>query len=62
MPPKVESIATLIAKRDITIASLDELFEEFEMLYQVESELIALDNTYKEIAVKFRSVKKQQAK
>lgn len=51
MPPKVESIATLIAKRDITIASLDELFEEFEMLFQVESELIALDNTYKEIAV-----------
>ena len=61
MPPKVESIATLIAKRDITIASLDELFEEFEMLFQVESELIALDNTYKEIAVQFRSIKKQQA-
>ena len=44
MPPKVETIATLIAKRDIAIASLDELFEEFDVLFQVESELIALEN------------------
>ena len=60
MPPKVETIATLIAKRDITIASLDELFEEFDVLFQGESELIALENVRAEIAVKFRSVKKQQ--
>ena len=60
MPPKVENIATLIAKRDIAIASLDELYEEFNMLYQVEPELIALENVYKEIAIRFRGVKKQQ--
>ena len=40
MPPKVETIGTLISKRDITIASLDELFEEFGVLYQAESDLI----------------------
>ena len=55
MPPKVENIATLIAKREIAIASLDELYEEFNMLYQVEPELIALENVYKEIAIRFRS-------
>ena len=60
MPSKVENIATLIAKRDIAIASLDELYEEFNMLYQVEPELIALENVYKEIAIRFRGVKKQQ--
>ena len=60
MPPKIENIATLIAKRDIAIASLDELYEEFNMLYQVEPELIALENVYKEIAIRFRGVKKQQ--
>jgi len=58
MPPKVESVATLIAKRDITIASLDELLEEFNVLYQVESELITLENVHAEIAAKYRSVKK----
>ena len=60
MPPKVENIVTLVAKRDIAIASLDELYEEFNMLYQVEPELIALENVYKEIAIRFRGVKKQQ--
>ena len=30
------------------------------MLYQVEPELVALENVYKEIAIKFRSVKKQE--
>ena len=60
MPPKVENIAILIAKRDIAIASLDELYGEFNMLYQVELELIALENVYKEIAIRFQSVKKQQ--
>ena len=60
MPPKVETIAALIAKRDIAIASLDELFEELDVLYQVEPELIALENVLAEIAVKFRIVKKQQ--
>ena len=60
MPPKVETIATLIATRDTTIASLDELFEEFDVLFQGESELIALENVRAEIEVTFRSVKKQQ--
>ena len=61
MPPKVENIVSLIAKRDIAIASLDELYEEFNILYQVEPELIALENVHKEIAIKYRSVKKQQS-
>ena len=61
MSPKVENIATLVAKRDIAIASLDELHEEFNILYQVELELVALENVYKEIAIKFRSVKKQRS-
>ena len=61
MPPKVENIASLVAKRDIVIASLDELYEEFNILYQVEPELIALENVHKEIATKYRSVKKQQS-
>ena len=60
MPPKVENVATLIAKRDISMASLDELYEEFNIRYQVEPELIALENLRKEIATKYRSVKKQQ--
>lgn len=61
MPPKVENIATLIAKRDIAIASLDEHYEEFNILYQVEPELIALENVHKEIAIKYWSVKKEQS-
>jgi len=36
MPPKVENIATLVAKRNIAITSLDELYEEFNLLYQAE--------------------------
>ena len=56
MPPKVENIATLIAKRDIAIASLDELYEEFYMLFEVEPELIALENVHKEIAIKRQSL------
>ena len=60
MPPKVENIATLIAKREIAIASLDELYEEFNMLYQAEPELIGLENVHEEMAIKFRSVKRQQ--
>ncbi|KAK2571488.1 hypothetical protein P5673_004091 [Acropora cervicornis] len=52
MPPTVENIATLIAKRDIAIESLDELYKEFNMLYQVEPQLIALENVRKEILVK----------
>ena len=60
MPPKVENVATLVAKRYIAIASLDELYEEFNILYQVEPEIIALENLHKEIATKYLSVKKQQ--
>ena len=61
MSPKVENIASIIAKRDIAIASLDELYEEFNILYQVEPELIALEDVHKEIVTKYRSVKKQQS-
>ena len=61
MPPKVE-LSTHIAKRDSTIASLNDLFEEFHVLYvyQVEPLLSTLKNVYKEVESKYRSVKKQQ--
>ncbi|RMX55541.1 hypothetical protein pdam_00024527 [Pocillopora damicornis] len=49
MPPKIDFL-TLIAKRDSTIASLNDLFE-FHVFYQVEPSLSSLEN---------RSVKKQQ--
>ena len=61
MPPKVENIATVVAKRDIAMTSLDQLYEEFNLLYQAEPELITLENVFKEIAIKYRSVKKQQS-
>ena len=59
MPPKVENIVTLMAKQDIAIACLDELYEEFNMLYQLELELIALEKVYKEIAIKFQRVREK---
>ena len=43
------------------IASLDEHYEEFNILYQVEPEFIVLENLHKKIATKYRSVEKQQS-
>ena len=61
MPLKAGNIASLIAKQDIVIASLDQLYEKFKILYQVEPELIVLENVHKEIATNYRGVKKQQS-
>ena len=47
MPPKVE-LPTFIAKGDSTIASLNDLFEVFHMLYQAEPVWSTLENVYKE--------------
>ena len=58
MPPKIDFL-TLIAKRDSTIASLNDLFE-FHVFYQVEPSLSSLENVYKQVKSKQRSVKKQQ--
>ena len=58
MPPKIDFLA-LIAKRDSTIASLNDLFE-FHVFYQVEPSLSSLENVYKQVKSKQRSVKKQQ--
>ena len=59
MPPKVD-VATLIAKRDITIGSLYDLEEEFNVLFEVQPIINILENVYKEVEIKYRSVKKQQ--
>ena len=59
MPPKIYFL-TLIAKRDSTIASLNDLFE-FHVFYQVEPLLSGtLSNVQKQVKSKQRSVKKQQ--
>ena len=58
MPPKAD-INTLLAKRDVAIKSLYELFEEFQVVYGIEPELETLEKVYKEIEMKFRTVKKQ---
>ena len=58
MPPKAD-INTFLAKRDVEIKSLYELFEEFQVVYGIEPELETLEKVYKEIETKFRTVKKQ---
>ena len=59
MPPKIDFL-TLIAKRDSTIASLNDLFE-FHVFYQVEPLLSGtLSNVQKQVKSKQRRVKKQQ--
>ena len=59
MPPKVD-VTTLIAKRDGTIGSLYDLLEEFNVLFEVQPVINILENIYKEVEIKYRSVKKQQ--
>ena len=56
MPPKVDA-SILIAKRDNTIVALYELLEEFQVLYKVQPVLSMLENVYKEMEIKYRSVK-----
>ena len=56
MPPKVD-VSILIAKRDSTIVALYELLEEFQVLYKVQPVLSTLENVYKDMAIKYRSVK-----
>ena len=58
MPPKIDFL-TIIAKRDSTIASFNDLFE-FHVFYQVEPSLSSLENVQKQVKSKQRSVKKQQ--
>ena len=59
MPPKID-MSLLTAKRDNTVNSLYELFEEIQVLYSVEAEVSTLDNVYKQIETKYRLVKQQQ--
>ena len=59
MPPKVD-VLILIAKRDSTIVALYELLEEFQVLYKVQPVLSMFENVYKELEIKYRSVKKPQ--
>ena len=44
----------------ILIIALYELLEEFQVLYKVQPVLSTLENVYKEMEIKYRSVKKQQ--
>lgn len=59
MPPKVD-VTTLIAKRDSTIGSLHDLFQEFNVLFEIQPVINILENVYNEVESKHRSVKKQQ--
>ena len=59
MPPKVD-VTTLIAKRDSAIVSLHDLLEEFNVLFEIQPVISILENVYKEVEIKYRSVKKQQ--
>lgn len=59
MPPTVD-ITMLIAKRDSTIGSLYNLVEEFNVLFEVQPVINVLENVYKEVEIKYRSLKKQQ--
>ena len=53
-------VSILIVKRDSTIVALYELLEEFQVLYKVEPVLSTLENVYKDMEIKYRSVKKKQ--
>ena len=57
MSPKVD-VTTLIAKRDSTIGSLHDLFEEFNVLFEIQPVISILENVYNEVESKYRSVKK----
>lgn len=59
MPPKID-LSLLIAKRDNSANSLNELFEEFQVLYNVQAEISTVENVYKQIEKKFRLLKQQQ--
>ena len=59
MPPKVD-VTTLIAKRDSAIVSLHDFLEEFNVLFEIQPMISILENVYKEVEIKYRSVKKQQ--
>ena len=58
MLPKVD-VSILIAKR-VTIVALYELSEEFQVLYKVQPVLSTLENVYKDMEIKYRSVKIKQ--
>ncbi len=58
MPPKVD-LKTLTAKRDNAMRFLYELFEEFQVVINVQPELELIEKIYKEIESKYRGFKKQ---
>ena len=60
MPPKVD-ISTLVAKRDNALSALYELFEEFKLVAEIESEtkVELLRNIYGQIEPKYRDIRKQ---
>ena len=58
MPPKTD-ISTLISKRDIATRSLYDLFEEFQVLIEVQPDFSTLKNVYGQIETKYRGLKKQ---
>ena len=56
--PKVD-LKTLTAKRDNAMRFLYELFEEFQVVINVQPELELIEKIYKEIESKYRGFKKQ---
>lgn len=59
MPPKVD-ISTFIGKRDNSIRTLYDLFEEFDEVYDIEPDLETLESVYKQVEAKYRNIRKQQ--
>ena len=58
MPPKID-ISILVGKRDNALRSLNELFEEFELVIGAEPDLNTVKNIYTQIEPRYRAIKKQ---
>ena len=59
MPPKVD-VKTLAGKMDNAIRILDELIEEFEIIFSVKPELKTLEAAFNQVEARYRLIKKQQ--
>ena len=59
MPPKVD-VKTLAGKMDNAVRILDELIEEFEIIFSVKPELKTLEAAFNQVEARYRLIKKQQ--
>ena len=59
MPPKVD-VKTLAGKMDNAVRILDELIEEFEIIFSVKPEFKTLEAAFNQVEARYRLIKKQQ--